>query len=366
MRFVDIAQAHSKKQPGLAKRLVAHKNFPTGSHLTFALTLKGEVRQVAAKSYLAAIQSDKSFTWSNDLINLLDTLPAETVLPVLRLQWSNHGLRPAILKHLSKRPTSRDRHRFLDALLSRDSKVSATALTALRQLSPSNQPNDLAKLIRKLRRECGPGGNAITRKQIVNLLAKWSGQPLAVPTEKSAKPDELLAAWQPLFDWFATAHPNQAAEATGSGLVNAAKWEQTLAKVDWSTGDPKRGSRLFANRACQGCHSGAGALGPDLKGSANRFSPKDLYRSILFPNRDISPLYRFTEYRMRNGEIHTGQTAFYAAEGVVLRTGAGIVRLDQADIQSTKPSERSIMPEGLLEGLGEGDLADLFQYIKSL
>ena len=226
--------------------------------------------------------------------------------------------------------------------------------------------NDLSKLIRKLRRECGPGGNAITRKQIVNLLAKWSGQPLAVPTEKSAKPDELLAAWQPLFDWFATAHPNQAAEATGSGLVNASKWEQTLAKVDWSIGDPKRGSRLFANRACQGCHSGAGALGPDLKGSANRFSPKDLYRSILFPNRDISPLYRFTEYRMRNGEIHTGQTAFYAAEGVVLRTGAGIVRLDQADIQSTKPSERSIMPEGLLEGLGEGDLADLFQYIKSL
>ncbi|MEC8987599.1 MAG: hypothetical protein VYB66_00030, partial [Verrucomicrobiota bacterium] len=28
MRFVDIAQAHSKKQPGLAKRLIAHKNFP--------------------------------------------------------------------------------------------------------------------------------------------------------------------------------------------------------------------------------------------------------------------------------------------------------------------------------------------------
>ena len=366
MRFVDIAQAHGEKQPGLAKRLVAHKNFPTGSHLTFALTLKNEVRQVAAKRYLAEAQSGKSFNWSNNLIDLLDTLPAETVLPILRSQWPNHGLRPAILKHLAKRPTSGDRHRFLDALLSRDSKVSATALTALRQLSPSNQPSDLAKLIRKLRRECGLDGKAVTRKQIVNLLTKWSGQPLAVPAEKSAKPDELIAAWQPLFDWFATVHPNLAAEAIGSGLVNAAKWEQTLAKVDWSTGDAKRGSRLFANRACQGCHSGAGALGPDLKGSANRFSPKDLYRAILFPNRDISPLYRFTEYRMRNGDVHTGRTAFYAAEGVVLRTGVGIVRLDQADIQSTKPSQRSIMPEGLLEGLGEGDLADLFQYIKSL
>ncbi|GIT04999.1 MAG: hypothetical protein CM1200mP29_04100 [Verrucomicrobiota bacterium] len=52
MRFVDIAQAHSKKQPGLAKRLVAHKNFPTGSHLTFALTLKGEVPKSQPRAIL--------------------------------------------------------------------------------------------------------------------------------------------------------------------------------------------------------------------------------------------------------------------------------------------------------------------------
>ena len=97
-----------------------------------------------------------------------------------------------------------------------------------------------------------------------------------------------------------------------------------------------------------------------------RFSPEDLFRAILFPNRDISPLYRFNEYRLRNGDVHVGRTAFYAADGVVLRTGAGIVRLDQAEIISQQASERSIMPEGLLEGLSERDLADLYQYLKSL
>ena len=64
--------------------------------------------------------------------------------------------------------------------------------------------------------------------------------------------------------------------------------------------------------------------------------------------------------------MHVGRTAFYAADGVVLRTGAGIVRLDQAEIISQQASERSIMPEGLLEGLSERDLADLYQYLKSL
>ena len=152
----------------------------------------------------------------------------------------------------------------------------------------------------------------------------------------------------------------------GYALALLARTEATLAEVDWETGDFAKGQRLYVNRACQGCHSDSGALGPGLSGAAKRFSPEDLFRAILFPYRDISPLSRFNEYRLRNGDVHVGRTAFYAADGVVLRTGAGIVRLDQAEIISQQASERSIMPEGLLEGLSERDLADLYQYLKSL
>ena len=56
----------------------------------------------------------------------------------------------------------------------------------------------------------------------------------------------------------------------------------------------------------------------------------------------------------------------YAADGIVLRTGSGIIRLDQKDIASKKTSELSIMPEGLLEGLKASELADLYQFLKSL
>ncbi|MBO60673.1 MAG: hypothetical protein CMO63_01700, partial [Verrucomicrobiales bacterium] len=184
--------------------------------------------------------------------------------------------------------------------------------------------------------------------------------------EKSNRPVDLLAAWQPVFERFDKAHPKLKGAAFEAGLVDAAKWEAILGKVDWEEGDPAKGRQLYVNRACQGCHSGPGALGPGLSGAAKRFSPDDLFRAILFPNRDISPLYQFNEYRLRNGDVHVGRTAFYAADSVVLRTGAGIVRLDQAEIISQQTSERSIMPEGLLEGLSERDLANLYQYLKSL
>jgi hypothetical protein len=312
------------------------------------------------------VKNDTEFVWSTDLIDLLDALPPGNTLPTLRQQWAKLGLRPALLQRLAKRPVAEDRPLFLDALLSRDNNLTNKALAALKQLPASDRPSDWAPLLRKLRRECGPKGKAETRKEIAALLAKWSGRAIAEVHEKSNQPADLLAAWQPVFDWFNEAHPELATAAAGAGLVDAAKWEATLAKVNWETGDLAKGQQLYVNRACQGCHSDSGALGPGLSGAASRFSPVDLFRAILFPNRDISPLYRFNEYRLRNGDVHVGRTAFYAADGVVLRTGAGIVRLDQAEIVSQQASERSIMPEGLLEGLSESDLADLYQYLKSL
>ncbi|MAH76468.1 MAG: hypothetical protein CBC62_10760 [Opitutia bacterium TMED102] len=270
------------------------------------------------------------------------------------------------MKRLAKRPAEKNRTLFLDALLSRDNNLANAALGALKQLTPSDRPGDWAPLIRKLRRECGPKGKAESRKAIAALLAKWSGRKFAEVNEKNNQPTDLIAAWQPVFTWFGEAHPELATTAADAGLIDAAKWESVLAKVSWESGDSAKGRQLFINRACQSCHADSGALGSSLNGAAKRFSPEDLFRAILFPNRDISPLYQFNEYRLRNGDVHVGRTAFYAADGVVLQTGAGIVRLDQAEIISQRTSDRSIMPEGLLEGLTASDLADLYRYLKSL
>ena len=108
-------------------------------------------------------------------------------------------------------------------------------------------------------------------------------------------------------------------------------------------------------------------MGPDLSGIAKRLSPTDLFYSIVRPNDDVPPAYRATSFTMKDGTKRVGRIAFYSADGVIVRTSPEkTIRLDEKDIVSQKDWSTSIMPEGLLIGLTETQLADLYSYIKSL
>jgi putative heme-binding domain-containing protein len=108
-------------------------------------------------------------------------------------------------------------------------------------------------------------------------------------------------------------------------------------------------------------------LGPDLGGAAERLSPTDLFDSIIFPSREVAPPYRVEVFQMRDGSSYAGIVAFESADGVIVRTGAAsTVRLADSDILSRTPSNMSLMPSGLLEGLKAQDLADLYGYLKNL
>ena len=144
-------------------------------------------------------------------------------------------------------------------------------------------------------------------------------------------------------------------------------WNQLFSKVDWSQGDEKRGRIIFSQRACESCHLSTNALGPDLSGVAKRLSPNDLFHSIANPNDNVPPAYRATAFTMKDGTKKVGRIAFYSADGVIVRTGPEkTIRLDEKDIANQKDWTTSIMPEGLLIGLTEAQLADLYWYIKTL
>ena len=92
----------------------------------------------------------------------------------------------------------------------------------------------------------------------------------------------------------------------------------------------------------------------------------DLLGAIVFPNRDVAPPYRTTVFETRGGQ-YTGIVAFESADGVIVQTGATTtIRLGNDEILSRRPSNLSLMPGGLLEGLSTTQLADLYQYLKSL
>jgi putative heme-binding domain-containing protein len=149
--------------------------------------------------------------------------------------------------------------------------------------------------------------------------------------------------------------------------VDLEAWQRRLGSIDWSTGDEKRGQSVFAAAACAGCHSRAGALGPDLRGVAARFSRDDLFTAILIPDRDVSDRYQTTLIVTDDGETRRGIPIYEAVDGVILQTSPErTVRIEQRRIAVRQTTRRSLMPQGLLDQLSGRELADLYAYLKSL
>ena len=139
-----------------------------------------------------------------------------------------------------------------------------------------------------------------------------------------------------------------------------------MAKVDWSKGNAQRGEAVYRLKNCQTCHAGARALGPDLAGAASRLSREDLFEAILAPHRDVAPAYQTTVVATRDGELLEGMLVFESGDGLMIQTGAStMVRIAADQIESRKLGERSLMPDGLLDGLNPAELADLYSYLKS-
>ena len=127
-----------------------------------------------------------------------------------------------------------------------------------------------------------------------------------------------------------------------------------------------RGRAVFQQVSCASCHSGAQALGPDLRGVTNRFSRDDLLTAILQPSRDISPRYRTTQIITSDDKIYQGLIIYEAVDSLLLQTGpAATVRVVNQQIVSKRTTDTSLMPAGLLDKCSDGEIVDLYAYLKS-
>jgi putative heme-binding domain-containing protein len=107
---------------------------------------------------------------------------------------------------------------------------------------------------------------------------------------------------------------------------------------------------------------GGGKVGPELPGG---FTDTDyLLHNILDPNAEIGRDYQQTFIEMKNGELRSGIITTRTAASVTLNTLAGPISLPAEDIKKETLSPNSMMPEGLLNGLTEGDVRSLFLYLR--
>ncbi len=131
-------------------------------------------------------------------------------------------------------------------------------------------------------------------------------------------------------------------------------------------GDPYSGESIFTAR-CASCHTlffKGGKVGPDL----TRYQRDDLSTmliSIVDPNAEIREGYENFIATTTDGRILSGFLADEDANTVVLRGFDGSdTTIGRADLNELRSAGRSLMPAGLLSGLDDQELRDLFAYLK--
>lgn len=145
---------------------------------------------------------------------------------------------------------------------------------------------------------------------------------------------------------------------------------QTLLNVDTlANADPRRGREVF-RQTCHACHQlygEGGMVGPDLTG-ANRTDVDYLLGNILTPSAIIQDDYKMTMVFTEDGQVYSGVVAGEDDGQVTLRTAnvEAPIKIPKSQITDREVTELSMMPEGLLEGLSDEELADLFAYLGSL
>lgn len=363
LRIAELQAELVRKDAALNSALLAHADFGRPDHVLFTRG-HGFDRRAAADILLRSVsaagktEGEAEYPWTAEHIALLGNLPQERIAPLLRRLWGEHGVDDAILTILARRPRSEDRERFLNALASPRLEIVSTALAALEKLpAPSaNRSRDREELlgfILALRRLPDIKETRKLRNRLTNYLTHRTGH-------KGTTTAEWLA-------WYGREYPERAARLHDADGVDVSAWSKRLAALDWSKGDSERGRIVFSKASCASCHSGAQALGPDLRGVAGRFSRIDLLSAIVQPSKDVSPRYRTTQITTKAGKIYQGLIIYEAVDSVLLQSGpTTTIRLTNPQIRERRVTNTSLMPAGLLDKLRDRDIADLYVYLKTL
>jgi putative heme-binding domain-containing protein len=155
--------------------------------------------------------------------------------------------------------------------------------------------------------------------------------------------------------------------AAGAKLSSQEKLGEMLRlkRVLATTGDVGKGKELFTQR-CGACHmlfNEGGKIGPELTGY-ERNNPDFWLLAILDPSAEIREGYGAYTVKMKDGQTLMGMVVQQDASNVVLKDMAGqtqTVRMSQVDKLEAFP--QSLMPEGLLGGLDDAAVRDLFAYL---
>jgi putative heme-binding domain-containing protein len=197
------------------------------------------------------------------------------------------------------------------------------------------------------------------------LLSHWTGRGLTAEAVSAAAAD--LTQWQ---EWYAVQFPD-APPAQLPADAGRDKWsyEELLTFLDSDAGkqgSSAKGAQTFVKAQCATCHRHGAqgeTTGPDLTAVARRFQRKEILEAIVYPSHVISDQYA-SQLVTAGGKTYVGLVTPRDGGGVsVLLSTGKTVELAKDEVEQVEPSQLSVMPTGLLNGLTLEEVADLFAYL---
>lgn len=133
-----------------------------------------------------------------------------------------------------------------------------------------------------------------------------------------------------------------------------------------------QGEAMYRSTMCATCHrfnGEGGSIGPDLTGSGNRYTLRDLMENIIDPSRVISDQYDSHEIRKKDGSQILGRIVVEENGKVFVMTNpfapADLAAINESEIAEKQTRKVSMMPPGLINSLNADELKDLVAYLLS-
>jgi putative heme-binding domain-containing protein len=153
-------------------------------------------------------------------------------------------------------------------------------------------------------------------------------------------------------------------ETPEARLVAIEKWRGVLTPEKLAGASPERGAELF-RQSCASCHKlyGEGKnIGPDLTG-ANRSNPEYLLLNLIDPSAVVPRQFTTSVIVLQDGRVLTGVVVSQTAQTLVVQTDREQITLARSDIEETRDTGKSLMPDGMLDKLSEEQVRDLFGFM---
>jgi len=133
--------------------------------------------------------------------------------------------------------------------------------------------------------------------------------------------------------------------------------------------DLEAGQTVFEAR-CSTCHrfGDLGAdFGPDLTTVSARYSMRDILDAVLFPSATINTQYISTLLELESGQILNVMVMDENDATLTVRSAdvQQVVQVPKADVTLRYESDRSIMPEGLIDDLDRDTIRNLVGFLQS-